>query len=125
MQVLDENSQVFFNFINTLHSEATKESYKFCLEKFLNHNRIDLLSFLKLPQQDISNLIIKYLVDKKVSRQYKNLITATLKHACEINDVVLNWKKIKKFINFEKTGNETKGRDRGYSHQEIQKILHW
>ena len=125
MQVLDENSQVFFNFINTLHSEATKESYKFCLEKFLNHNRIDLLSFLKLPQHDISNLIIKYLVDKKVSRQYKNLITATLKHACEINDVVLNWKKIKKFINFEKTGNETKGRDRGYSHQEIQKILHW
>lgn len=125
MQVLDENSQVFFNFINTLHSEATKESYKFCLEKFLNHNRIDLLSFLKLPQQDISNLIIKYLVDKKVSRQYKNLITATLKHACEINDVVLNWKKIKKFINFEKTGNETNGRDRGYSHQEIQKILHW
>lgn len=123
MQVLDENSQVFFNFINTLHSEATKESYKFCLEKFLNHNRIDLLSFLKLPQQDISNLIIKYLVDKKVSRQYKNLITATLKHACEINDVVLNWKKIKKFINFEKTGNETKGRERGYSHQEIQKIL--
>ena len=90
MQVLDENSQVFFNFINTLHSEATKESYKFCLEKFLNHNRIDLLSFLKLPQQDISNLIIKYLVDKKVSRQYKNIITATLKHACEINDVVLN-----------------------------------
>lgn len=24
MQVLDKNSQVFFNFINTLHSEATK-----------------------------------------------------------------------------------------------------
>ncbi|MGB7935380.1 MAG: hypothetical protein WCF21_02020, partial [Nitrososphaeraceae archaeon] len=36
----------------------------------------------------------------------------TLKHACEINDVVLNWKKIKKFINSEKTGNETNGRDR-------------
>jgi hypothetical protein len=125
MQVLDENSQVFFNFINTLHSESTKESYKFCLEKFLNHNRIDLLSFLKLPQQDITKLIIEYLVDKKVSRQYKNLITATLKHACEINDVVLNWKKIKKFINFEKTGNETNGRDRGYSHQEIQKILNF
>ncbi len=31
---------------------------------------------------------------------------ATLKHLCEINDIVLNWKKIKKFINSEKTGNE-------------------
>jgi hypothetical protein len=49
---------------------------------------MDLLSFFKLPQPDISNLIIKYLVDRKVSRQYKNLITATLKHACEINDLI-------------------------------------
>lgn len=37
MQVLDESSQVFFNFINTLDSDSTKESYRFCLEKFLNH----------------------------------------------------------------------------------------
>jgi hypothetical protein len=123
MQVLDENSQVFYNFINSLHSDSTKESYRFCLEKFLNHYEIDLLSFLKLPQQNITNLIIKYLVDKKVSRQYKNLITATLKHACEINDIILNWKKIKKFINSEKTGNETNGRDRGYTHEEIKKVL--
>jgi hypothetical protein len=72
MQVLDENSQVFYNFINSLHSDSTKESYRFCLEKFLNNYEIDLLYFLKLPQQDMTNLIIKYLVDKKVSRQYKN-----------------------------------------------------
>ena len=84
---------------------------------------MDLLSLLKLPQQDITNLIIKYLVDRKVSRQYKNLIAATLKHLCEINDIVLNWKKIKKFINSEKTGNEANGRDRAYTHEEIQKIL--
>jgi integrase len=123
MQVLEEQSKAYFNFINSLHSDYTKASYKFCLEKFLNHNGINLLSFLKLPQQDMTNLIIKYLVDKKVSRQYKKLITATLKHACEINDIVLNWKKIKKFINCEKIGNETNGRDRGYTHEEIQTIL--
>jgi len=92
MQVFEEQSEAYFNFINTLHSESTRESYRFCLGKFLNHYEIDLLSFLKLPQQNITNLIIKYLVDKKVSRQYKNLITATLKHACDINDIVLNWK---------------------------------
>lgn len=63
MQVLlEEHSKAYFNFIDSLHSEATKEKYKFCLEKFLNHYRIDLLSFLKLPQQDMTNLIIKYLV---------------------------------------------------------------
>jgi len=85
MQVLlEEQSNAYYNFINSLHSESTKQWYKFCLEKFLNHYRIDLLSFLKLPQQDMMNLIIK------VSWQYKNLITATLKHVCEINDIVLN-----------------------------------
>lgn len=47
----------------------------------------------------MTNLIIKYFVDNKISNQYKNLMNATLKHACEINDVVLNWKKIRKFIN--------------------------
>ena len=46
MQVLDENSQVFYNFINSLHTDSTKESYGFCLEKFLKHYEIDLLSFL-------------------------------------------------------------------------------
>lgn len=84
---------------------------------------MDLLSFLILPQQEISNLIIKYLVDKKVSRQYKNLIAATLKHVCEINDIVLNWKKIKKLVISEKTGKETNGMDRGRTHEEIQRIL--
>ena len=52
MQILDEKSQVYYNFINTLHSDSTKESYGFYLQKFLDHYRIDLLSFLKLPQQD-------------------------------------------------------------------------
>ncbi|MDW0164636.1 MAG: hypothetical protein QOK65_04520 [Nitrososphaeraceae archaeon] len=94
--MFDEQSNAYFNFINSLHSESTKESYRFCLEKFLNHYGIDLLSFLKLPQQDITTLIIKYLVDRKISKQYKSVIMAALKHACEINDVVLNWKKIKK-----------------------------
>jgi integrase len=123
VQVLDENSQAFFNFINSLDAQHTRESYRFCLQKFLSYNSIDLLSFLKLPQQDITNLVIRYLVDRKISRGYKKLVTSSIKHACEINDIVLNWKKIKKFIGSEKTGNETNGRDRGYTHEEIKKIL--
>ena len=42
MQVLDEQSKAYFNFINTLHSESTRELYKFCLEKFLGHYKLDL-----------------------------------------------------------------------------------
>ena len=49
MQVLlEEQSNAYYNFINSLRSEATKEKYKFCLEKFLNHNRIDLIIIFKV-----------------------------------------------------------------------------
>ncbi|HVE37110.1 MAG TPA: hypothetical protein VNA18_02850 [Nitrososphaeraceae archaeon] len=58
---------------------------------------------LKLSQQELSNLIIKYLVSQKISSQYKTVIMATIKHACEMNDVILNWKKLKKFIKSETT----------------------
>jgi integrase len=37
--------------------------------------------------------------------------------------VGLNWKKIKRFNKYQKTGNEANGNDRGYTHQEIQKVL--
>lgn len=60
MQVLlQEQSRAYFNFINSLHSESTKQSYNYCLEKFLSNYKLDLVSFLKLPEQDIMNLINK------------------------------------------------------------------
>jgi len=86
---------------------------------------MDLNSFLRLDQQEISNIIINYLVEekKRISRQYKVVIFSAIKHACEMNDVILNWKKLKKFIKSDKTNNSINGKDRGYTHEEIQKIL--
>jgi len=84
----------YFNFINTLNSELTKQKYSYYLEQ-LQYCKIPLNKFLKLPEDKISDLIIKYLVQKKVSRSSKKVIFATIKHACEINDIVLNWNKIK------------------------------
>jgi hypothetical protein len=72
MQVLDEQSKAYFNFINSLNSESTRKSYEFCIEKFLSHYSTDLESLLKLPQQDISNLLIRYLVEKKISKSYNH-----------------------------------------------------
>jgi hypothetical protein len=58
MQVLDEQSKVYFNFINSLKSESTRKSYTFCIERFLGHYQMDLVQFLKLPQDEITSLII-------------------------------------------------------------------
>src|ERR1041384_2824505 len=77
----------------------------------------DLGSFLRLDRQEISNIIINYLLEKKISRQYKKVIFSAIKHACEMNDVILNWRKLKKFIKSDYADNGINGKDRGYTHQ--------
>jgi integrase len=84
---------------------------------------MNLDSFLKLPQDEISNLIVNYLLQRNVSRQYKIVIFSAIKHACEMNDVVLNWTKMKKFIRTDNRDNSINGKDRGYTDEEIRKIL--
>ena len=126
MQVVQEQQQdAYFNFVSSINAEATKRNYEYCMKRFLKHCNMDLETLLKLPQLELSNLIIRYLYSQKISTQYKTVIMATIKHACDMNDVILNWKKIKKFIKNDKTGNEIAGKDRGYNHEEIQKILNF
>jgi hypothetical protein len=120
MQMLDE---AYSNFVNSINSDQTRQAYEYSLTQFLKHCQMDLDSFLRLSQQEISNIIINYLVEKKISRQYKVVIFSAIKHACEMNDVILNWKKLKKFIKSEKTDNSINGKDRGYTDKEILKIL--
>jgi integrase len=123
MLVQQEREDAYFNFVNSINSDVTRKNYEYCMSRFLKYCNLDLDSLLKLPQQELSNLIIKYLLSQRISSQYKTVIMATIKHACEMNDVILNWKKLKKFIKSEKTNNEINGKDRGYTHKEIQKIL--
>jgi integrase len=123
MQVQPQQQERYSNFVNSINSDQTREKYEYTLNQFLEHYEMDLDSFLRLSQKEISDLIINYLLRRKISKQYKNLICSAIKHACEMNDVILNWKKIKKFIKSEKTDNELNGKDRGYTHEEIQKIL--
>jgi integrase len=111
------------NIVNSINSDQTKEQYEYYLAQFLKYCQMNLDSFLKLPQDEVSSLIVKYLLQRKVSRQYRVVIFSSIKHACEMNDVVLNWSKMKKFIRTDNRDNSINGKDRGYTHEEIQKIL--
>ena len=93
-----EQGEEYFNFINSLNAKSTKYTYAYHLEQFLRYLKTDLHSFLILVVKEKEQLIIQYLVQKKVSAPHKNLILAAIRHACEINDTVLNWKKIKLII---------------------------
>jgi hypothetical protein len=68
MQVVQQQEE-YFNFINSINSEATRKNYEYCMTRFLKHCNMDLETLLKLPQQELSNLIIKYLVTQKISSQ--------------------------------------------------------
>jgi integrase len=121
MQILE--SKQYSNFVNSINSEQTRRQYEYSLTQFLKHYQIGLDSFLGLSQKEMSDFIINYLVNKKISRQYKIVIFSAIKHSCEMNDVILNWKKLKKFVKSDKTKNSINGKDRGYEDTEIQKIL--
>lgn len=95
MQVV--KNEVYSNFVNSINSEQMKQVYEYSLNQFLSHYQINLDSLLKLSQQEISDYIVNYLINKKISRQYKIVIFSAIKHACEMNDLILNWKKLTDF----------------------------
>ncbi len=119
------NEEIRSNFRDSINSDLTRQTYEYCLNRFLLYCDTDVESLLKLEPQKITNLIIKYISDLRLSFQFKNQILCAIKHACEMNDVLLNWKKIKKFIKHGRTDNSINGKDRPYTHKEIQQILEY
>lgn len=81
-----ENS--YSNFVNSIDSEQTRQVYEYTLSQFLNHYSLELDTFLRLEPAEISRYIVNYLVEKKISRQYKVVIFSAIKHACEMNEYV-------------------------------------
>jgi site-specific recombinase XerD len=106
--------QTVDNFLDSLKSERTKEQYAYHLKRF---NRYQSVS-----DRVTDTRIVNYLVQMKkegLSSSYRNIALAAVKHYYTMNDVVLNWKKIAKFIGEPKFDNQI----RGYNHEEIQKLL--
>lgn len=105
-------------FLDSLKSEHTKSQYSYHLTRFnkYNHNK-DLLQ-LKNP----TKIIIEYLLSMKKERlsfSYRSLALSTIKHYFDMNDVLLNWAKIRKFLGEKTSANKL----RGYTHEEIGKLL--
>jgi len=119
MQSLD---RIYFNFANSLRSQQTRQKYDYALKKFLLSNKISIEQFITLPVIDIENLLIEYITKLKkegLSTSYINVILASIKHLCVMNDIVINVKKISKFI-----GEPTRlHEDRPYTHEEILQLL--
>ena len=106
----------YYNFINSLHSEPTKKTYRYTLVRFMRFCQllsVDKLLDLRTKDQ----CIIDYLLSQK-GYQSKQLSLNAIKKFYEMNDIILNWKKISCYL-----GAKQKNKNRGYTHEEIQKVL--
>jgi integrase len=115
----------YLAFSNSIRAKDTLNSYNRSLKHYMDFHRISNIS--TLIQQDNKTIefnIVKYIVDMKqrnppVSHSLRSSRLAAVKKFYEMNDVILNWKKITQYL-----GEKTKiVRDRAYTTEEIQQLL--
>lgn len=117
-----EESEPYFNFINSIKSQASKQVYLFHLSSFIKYCRLDTAaSLLSLTNDELRDKIVKYFLEKKhFRRSTQSVALAAIKHFCEMNDIILNWKKINKFA---LNSNIPKLQNRAYTHEEIKQTV--
>ena len=108
-------------FLNTIKSPETKSNYELLFQKYMDYVSSDDLFFENNPRLIEKKIIefILYLREQgKSCSAIRNYLTP-IKSFYKINDVVLNDRKILKFLPEQlKVGN-----DRAYTHEEISKLL--
>ena len=92
MQV--QESRAYYNFNQAIHSEKTRKLYDRSLRKYIEHYKTSMDAMLSIPVKRIEEQIIDYLVESK-SDVGKMMTINALKKFYEMNDVILNWKKIR------------------------------
>jgi integrase len=119
-----ETTNAYKNFINTVDSEATKESYRFTFSKFMKFCGIeDYDKMLLIEPKKLEGLIADYVthlkVDRKLAPNTVNLYFASVAHFYQMNDVILNWKKLAKFKGKKRVVVE----DKPYSKEQLRQLL--
>jgi integrase len=114
-------------FIEGLKSAVTKAAYTFALQKYMKYLKIynpdDLLKYQGSPKF-IQNQIIDYLINLKnppLSLRYatRSQYLAAIMTFYDLNEVILNKKKIYRYLGEEEKPIE----NRGYTREEIAKML--
>jgi len=109
-------------FEQALKSEATKKAYKYQLGKFKEWAKIkNYDGLLQAPPKQIQELIEDYVMymKKNISPNSVPIYFAPIELFYVMNDINVNFKKIRKLF----PDKVKKGNERGYSHDEIRKIL--
>ncbi len=109
-------------FEESIKSDATKKAYKYQLDQFLKWTKIkNFDSLLQAPEKSIQTLLEDYAMHlkRKVSPNSVPIYFAPIELFFVMNDKMCNFKKIRKLF----PAKVKKGNARGYTREEIQKIL--
>src|SRR6188472_292828 len=120
------SDEVFRNFIDSIDNEITKRSYRYSINYFMNFLRIsryeDLIS-LSSDTKKLEGFIRDYITymrqDRKLSSATVSVRIAAISHFYEMNDVIINWRELKKFKGRHRNITE----DRPYTRDEIKKLV--
>ncbi len=107
------------NFINSIRTQATKKSYQFYFEKYRKFALGNIID----DRLIIENQIVDFLLSlKKRGLSYSSVKNhfCAIAHYYIMNDIVLNKKKISKFIY---TDERKKNKNQGYVSEQIHKLL--
>ncbi len=110
--------------INSIDSEATKDNYRKTFPYFMKFCKVatydDMLLFDK---NRLEGLVRDYIIhlrhDKKLAPASVSMYIAAITHFYEMNDVQINWKKLKKF----KPRIRSVIEDRPYTREQIKTLL--
>ena len=101
-------TDAYANFVNSLDSESSRRSYLNSFSHFMRfcglHSYSDMLALatddlhpLKRLEGLIRDFIVHMREDKKLSSATVMAYSASVAHFYEMNDITINWKKLKKF----------------------------
>ena len=115
----------YVNFISSLDSEVTKTAYRYSLNLFMKFVKLtDYDQLLAFTPQKLEGAIRDYIIhmrqDRKLSPATVSCRIAAVNHFLEMNDRVVNWKKLKKFKGKFRNVIE----DRPYTRDQIGKMIH-
>jgi len=93
-------------FYEAIRENATKKTYEIYIKQFLNYSHEDYDSLVKRSQSEIEDLVFNYVIHLKdltektgkPSPNSYNTMISPIKLFLDMNDILLNWVKIKKYF---------------------------
>jgi hypothetical protein len=129
LDLRSQHSDAYRNFINSIDSEVTRADYKRNISYSIKFcQKADYEEILQLAKEDINKLegivrdyIIYLRQEKRLSSASVSVYVAATIHFYGMNDVRINWKKLKKF----KAKHRTVVEDKPFTRQQIKQLIEY